>query len=66
MNIKWKASNYRWIEMEVGGNLYTIVELCSAKKLTVESKALAHCVHSYINRCKSGSRRIFGLEKMED
>lgn len=65
-DIKWKAGHYRWVEMEVGGNLYTIVELCSSQELIAESKALAHCVHSYINRCKNGNSKIFSLKKMED
>ena len=53
----WAASgiaNFEWLDDKEEGLRWTIRELTSKKELTLEGRAMNHCVASYISNCRRG------------
>jgi len=64
--ITWKSCNLKWIDHEIDGTRYVIEEIKDSKTLFDESKALKHCVYSYLPDCIRSYSSIFGLRIEEN
>ena len=61
----WEASgiaNFEWMDDKEEGLRWTIRELTSKKELTLEGRAMNHCVASYVSNCRRGSKSVWSMQ----
>ena len=61
----WESSgiaNFEWMDDKEEGLRWTIRELTSKKELTLEGRAMNHCVASYVSNCRRGSKSVWSMQ----
>ncbi len=62
---RWKPSgiaDFEWLDDKEEGLRWTICELTSKKELTLEGRAMNHCVASYVPNCRRGSKSVWSMQ----
>lgn len=62
---QWEASGiagFEWMDDKEDGLRWTIRELTSKRELTLEGRAMNHCVASYISNCRRGSKSVWSMQ----
>ncbi len=61
----WESSGiseFEWEDDKEDGLRWTIRELTSKKELTLEGRAMNHCVASYVSNCRRGSKSVWSMQ----
>ena len=61
----WESSsiaNFEWMDDKEEGLRWTIRELNSKRDLTLEGRAMNHCVASYVSNCRRGSKSVWSMQ----
>ncbi len=61
----WEASDiagFEWMDDKEEGLRWTIRELTSKRELTLEGRAMNHCVASYVSNCRRGSKSVWSMQ----
>ena len=61
----WESSGiseFEWEDDKEEGLRWTIRELTSKRELTLEGRAMNHCVASYISNCRRGSKSVWSMQ----
>ncbi len=54
MEMRWDPHELNWTDGQPPSDVWSFIELCSGSELSVEGRALKHCVAGYSPRCASG------------
>ena len=61
----WESSGiagFEWMDDKEEGLRWTIQELTSKRDLTLEGRAMNHCVASYVPNCRRGSKSVWSMQ----
>ena len=61
----WESSGiagFEWMDDKEEGLRWTIRELTSKKELSLEGRAMNHCVASYVPNCRRGSKSVWSMQ----
>ena len=61
----WESSgiaDFEWMDDKEEGLRWTIRELTSKRDLTLEGRAMNHCVASYVPNCRRGSKSVWSMQ----
>ncbi len=61
----WESSGiagFEWLDDKEAGLRWTIRELTSKRELTLEGRAMNHCVASYVPNCRRGSKSVWSMQ----
>ena len=61
----WESSGiagFEWMDDKEEGLRWTIRELTSKRDLTLEGRAMNHCVASYVPNCRRGSKSVWSMQ----
>ena len=61
----WESSGiagFEWMDDKEEGLRWTIRELTSKRDLTLEGRAMNHCVASYVSNCRRGSKSVWSMQ----
>ncbi len=61
----WESSGiagFEWSDDKEEGLRWTIHELTSKKELSLEGRAMNHCVASYVPNCRRGSKSVWSMQ----